>query len=60
MWERHLLSMYQQWQQGNEDYLYRYMDFAELVARNNNMTVDAVMRELQKYYWFKRPAFENY
>jgi ClpP class serine protease len=52
--------MYQQWQQGNEDYLYRYMDFAELVARNNNMTVDAVMRELQKYYWFKRPAFENY
>ena len=47
--------MYQQWQQGNEDYLYRYMDFAELVAKHNNMTVDAVMRELQKYYWFQRP-----
>jgi hypothetical protein len=47
--------MYQQWQCSNEDYLYRYMDFAELVARHNNMTVDAAMRELQKYYWFKRP-----
>jgi hypothetical protein len=55
MWEKHLLSMYQQWQQGNEDYLYRYMDFAELVAKQHNMNVDAVIRELQKYYWFQRP-----
>jgi hypothetical protein len=55
MWENHLLLMYQQWQQGNTDYLHRYMDFAELAAKENNMTVDAVMRELQKYYWFKRP-----
>lgn len=60
MWERHLMSMYQQWQQGNEDYLYRYMDFAELVAIHNNMTVDAVIRELQKYYWFNMPTSENY
>lgn len=59
MWERHLLSMYQQWQQGNEDYLYRYMDFAEYVAQQQNTTVDAVMRELQKYYWFKRPGQQN-
>lgn len=55
MWEKHLQSMYQQWQQGNEDYLYRYMDFAELVARQNNMTVDAALFELNKYFWFKRP-----
>ena len=55
MWERHLQCMYQQWCQGNEDYLYRYMDFVELVARQNNMNVDSMMRELQKYYWFKRP-----
>lgn len=60
MWERHLMSMYQQWQQGNEDYLYRYMDFAELVASHNNMTVDAVMLELQKYYWFNMPTSANY
>ena len=52
--------MYQQWQQGNKDYLYRYMDFAELVASHNNITVDAVMKELQKYYWFKQPTSENY
>jgi ClpP class serine protease len=55
MWEHQLLNMYQQWQQGNQDYMFRYMDFAELVARHNNMTVDAVMRELQKYHWFQQP-----
>ena len=55
MWERHLQCMYQQWCQGNEDFLYRYMDFVEFVARQNNMNVDSMMRELQKYYWFKRP-----
>jgi len=55
MWERHLQCMYQQWCQGNENYLYRYMDFVDLVARQNNMNVDSMMRELQKYYWFKIP-----
>ena len=55
MWERHLQCMYQQWCQGNENYLYRYMDFVDLVAGQNNMNVDSMMRELQKYYWFKRP-----
>jgi hypothetical protein len=52
--------MYQQWQCGNEDYLYRYMDFAELAARHNNMTVDAIMKELQRYHWFKIPNQTNY
>ena len=60
MWERHLHHMYQQWQQGNEDYMYRYMDFAELAARHNNMTADAVLLELQKYYWFKMQNFMVY
>jgi len=55
MREKHLQCMYQQWCQGNEDYLYRYMDFVELVARQNNMNVDTMMKELQKYYWFQRP-----
>jgi len=54
MWENHLHNMYQQWQQGNEDYQYRYMDFAKLVAQQHNMNVDAVLLELQKYYWFKK------
>jgi hypothetical protein len=55
MWEKHLQSMYQQWQQGNEDYLYRYMDFVELVARHNNITTDTALFELQKYFWFNIP-----
>lgn len=55
MWEKHLHNMYQQWQQGNEDYLYRYIDFVELVATRQNMTVDATRLELQKYFWFKLP-----
>lgn len=54
MWENHLHNMYQQWQQGNEDYQYRYMDFIKLAARENNMPVDAMILELQKYYWFKK------
>ena len=60
MWEQHLHHMYQQWIQGNEDYMFRYMDFAELAARHNNMTVDAVLLELQKYSWFKVQHFTVY
>ena len=55
MFEKYLLTMYQQWCQGNESYSHRYMDFVELVAKQQNISADAVMRELQKYYWFKRP-----
>lgn len=55
MWERHLQNMYQQWQQGNSDYLYRYMDFAEMAARYNNTSAQSILIELQKYTWFKLP-----
>jgi hypothetical protein len=60
MWEQHLHHMYQQWIQGNEDYMYRYMDFAELAAGRNNITADAVLQELQKYHWFKLPIAEAF
>jgi hypothetical protein len=60
MWEKHLQMMYQQWQQGNEDYMYRYMDFAVLAAGHNNMTADAMLWELQKYNWFKVQHFMVY
>ena len=53
MWEKHLHHMYQQWCQGNEDYMYRYMDFAKFAAGHNHMNVDAMLNELQKYSWFK-------
>lgn len=39
--------------------MYRYMDFAVLAARHNNMTVDAVLCELQKYHWFKMLTFKD-
>ena len=52
--------MYQAWLQGLDDYMYRYMDFAEMAARHNNMSVDAMMRELQKYHWFKMSNINDY
>ncbi len=52
--------MYQAWQQGNEDYMYRYMDFAKFAAGHNNMTADAMLWELQKYHWFKMQHFMVY
>lgn len=55
MFERELQCMYQQWCQGNSDYLYRYMDFVEFIAKQHNVSPDTLMRELQKYHWFKRP-----
>ncbi len=56
MWEKHLQSMYQQWCQGNEEYLYRYLGtIVELVARENNINVNSALVELQKYSWFKQP-----
>lgn len=56
MWEKHLHSMYQQWCQGNEDYLYRYMDFVKFFAQQQHITVDAAFFELQKYQWFNKPS----
>lgn len=44
--------MYQQWQQGNQEYIQRWADFVELVARETKQSQDEVMRELQKTYWF--------
>ena len=45
--------MYQAWQQGNENYVLDWVEFVEWAAHQNNTTADAVMRELQKYSWFK-------
>lgn len=58
MWETHLHHMYQAWQQGNDDYIKRYMDFAEFAAGHNNMTTDAMLGQLQTYSWFKIPNFD--
>lgn len=51
---RSLQHMYQAWQQGNENYIRDWYAFVEFAARQYSTTGDVVMRELQKYYWFKR------
>jgi hypothetical protein len=45
--------MYQAWMQGNEQYARDWYSFVEFAARQCNTTGDVVMKELQKYYWFK-------
>jgi hypothetical protein len=51
---KHLELMYQQWIQGNEAYLHRWVDFVELVAKETNVAQDVIVRELEKTYWFKK------
>lgn len=46
--------MYQQWCDGQYDtFRQRWADFVELAAKHNNVSADAMMRELQKYRWFE-------
>lgn len=54
MFESELHRMYQAWQQGNEHYVRDWANFVEWAARWNNTTGDVIMRDLQKYYWFKK------
>lgn len=54
MFESELHRMYQAWQQGNEHYIRDWVNFVESAARWNNTTGDVIMRELQKYDWFKK------
>jgi hypothetical protein len=51
--EQELLKMYQAWQQDNDHYVRDWSFFVEYAAKWCNTTGDVIMRELQKYYWFK-------
>ena len=53
MFESELQRMYQAWMQGNEHYIRDWANFVEWAAKWNQTTGDAVMRELQKYQWFR-------
>ena len=55
MLERSLHHMYQQWQQGNEKYIERYMDFVRLVTKIFNYSDEEVLTILEKTTWFKKP-----
>lgn len=53
MLDSELHRMYQAWQQGNEHYVRDWALFVEHAARWNQTSGDAIMRQLQKCYWFK-------
>jgi hypothetical protein len=55
MLERNLNHMYQQWRQGNNNYISRYMEFVEMVSRMNNLTTEASLTLLENTYWFRKP-----
>jgi curli biogenesis system outer membrane secretion channel CsgG len=44
--------MYQQWQQGNEDYVRRWVDFVEMAAKQTQHTQLELVTALQKTNWF--------
>jgi hypothetical protein len=45
--------MYQQWQQGNDNYALDWFRFVELVAKEYKISEDEIIRELQKHSWFR-------
>lgn len=49
----HLHTMYQQWQQGNDNYALDWFRFVELVAKEYKISEDEIIRELQKHSWFR-------
>jgi hypothetical protein len=49
-------DMYQQWQQGCDDYANSWVVFVELAAKEFRENEDEVIRQLQKYSWFSWPG----
>jgi hypothetical protein len=52
---RFLQTMYQQWAHGQSHATERWLDFIEMASKQTGCSQDALMRELQKTYWFKKP-----
>ena len=48
-----LKMMYQQWQQGQTQYIRRWEDFAKMAAHNQSITLEQMTRVLKQYTWFK-------
>ena len=51
--QRLLEHIYQQWAHGMSNASIRWMDFVGLAARQMGVAQDDMLRELQKYSWFK-------
>ena len=47
-----LETMYQQWQQGNENYVERWVDFIEMAEKQTHSTQYEIVTALQKTKWF--------
>jgi hypothetical protein len=45
--------MYQQWRQGNNNYIHCWLDFVSMIARDFNITEAEAINILQKQRWFE-------
>jgi len=50
---RFLQTMYQQWMQGNSNYVSEWMSFIEFAAKHTNASQADILTALQKTYWFE-------
>jgi hypothetical protein len=48
-----LQIMYQQWQQGNEDYQRHWADFVEMASRHTGQAQLDIANALQRTLWFQ-------
>lgn len=46
--------IYQQWIQGNDSYIVRYMEFVRIIARMNNESEEETLKMLEKTDWFEK------
>ena len=51
-----LQHIYQQWANGNDNYIERYMDFVKLVSKMYNYTTQESLKFLEETPWFKKPS----
>jgi hypothetical protein len=51
--ERWVQTVYQQWMQGQEEYVYRWEEFVRLAASISSTTVEIMEEQLKKCGWFK-------
>ena len=51
---RHLEHIYQQWQQGNSNYIIRYMDFVQIASKILNRPAEESLRILEQTIWFRK------
>jgi hypothetical protein len=51
--ERWLNHIYQQWMQGQDGYMYRWLEFVKLTALMSSTSVEVMEQRLKKYRWFR-------